>query len=140
MKHLLLLALIGCGPGLGSDKDGDGLTYQEELDLGTDPNVADSDADGLDDGTEVDCVSDPLDVNEQCYTCGWTHTSPEGLDNIGRRRRRRRDRGAVRLGFGTSSATCAHGGGESLRGRGRGCSGTRLRCLKAVLSVLLQGS
>ena len=83
MKHLVLLSLIGCGPDLTSDDDGDGLTYEEEIDLGTDPDVADSDADGMDDGTEVDCVSDPLDVNEQCYTCGWTHTSPDNLDNIG---------------------------------------------------------
>lgn len=83
MRHLFLLALIGCGPDLASDDDGDGLTYQEELDLGTDPDIADTDADGMDDGTEVDCVSDPLNADELCYTCGWTHTSPDELDNIG---------------------------------------------------------
>ncbi len=35
------------------DPDNDGLTNQEEVDLGTDPDDADSDDDGLDDGLEV---------------------------------------------------------------------------------------
>ncbi len=63
---LLLAAgvLSGCfGPkedtGL-SDVDGDGLTYEEELELGTDPTMADSDEDGLDDGEEGDYGTDPL--------------------------------------------------------------------------------
>jgi len=43
------------------DSDGDGLTDDEEEDLGTDPNDSDSDDDGLDDGTEVnDTDTDPL--------------------------------------------------------------------------------
>ncbi|MGB5894207.1 MAG: OmpA family protein [Ignavibacteriaceae bacterium] len=36
-----------------SDKDGDGLTKREELEIGTDPNNPDSDGDGLQDGEEV---------------------------------------------------------------------------------------
>jgi hypothetical protein len=36
------------------DGDSDGLTFFEETDLGTDPNLADTDADGLADGVEVD--------------------------------------------------------------------------------------
>lgn len=43
-----------------SDLDGDGLTYDEETQLGTDPDDADSDGDGLDDGAEVDGGTDPL--------------------------------------------------------------------------------
>lgn len=83
MKHLLLIALIGCGPDPLSDDDGDGLTFEEEIELGTDPDVADTDGDGTDDGTEVDCVSDPLDGTQVCYTCGWTHTDPGTLTSTG---------------------------------------------------------
>lgn len=36
-----------------SDMDKDGLTYDQELTLGTDPNNADTDGDGLTDGEEV---------------------------------------------------------------------------------------
>jgi outer membrane protein OmpA-like peptidoglycan-associated protein len=38
---------------LSSDKDKDGLTKGEELELGTDPNNPDTDGDGLNDGIEV---------------------------------------------------------------------------------------
>jgi outer membrane protein OmpA-like peptidoglycan-associated protein len=41
------------GESMNSDKDGDGLTKKEELELGTDPNNPDSDGDGLNDGAEV---------------------------------------------------------------------------------------
>ena len=41
------------GESMSSDKDGDGLTKGEELELGTDPNNADTDGDGLNDGAEV---------------------------------------------------------------------------------------
>ncbi len=44
-----------------SDCDLDGLTTQEENDLGTDPNDPDTDGDGIDDGQEVTDGSDPLD-------------------------------------------------------------------------------
>jgi len=43
------------------DTDGDGLTDQEELDLGTNPSLADTDGDGLSDGTEHNTVkTNPL--------------------------------------------------------------------------------
>lgn len=42
------------------DVDADGLTNDEEADLGTDPEDADSDNDGLSDGDEVDLGTDPL--------------------------------------------------------------------------------
>jgi len=42
------------------DSDADGLTDDEEIDLGTDPTVADSDGDGLIDGDEVALGSNPF--------------------------------------------------------------------------------
>ena len=41
------------------DSDEDGLTDEEEAELGTDPNDADSDDDGLADGNEVTLGTDP---------------------------------------------------------------------------------
>ena len=44
-----------------SDKDGDGLTRAQELELGTDPNNPDTDGDGISDGDELNKYnSDPL--------------------------------------------------------------------------------
>lgn len=51
---------IGGTPLPDSDCDSDGLTNNEENDLGTDPNNADTDGDGLTDGEEVLVVDDPL--------------------------------------------------------------------------------
>ncbi|HUF61167.1 MAG TPA: thrombospondin type 3 repeat-containing protein [Verrucomicrobiales bacterium] len=49
-------------PGGGDeDRDGDGLTDSEELELGTDPDNSDTDGDGISDGVEVAAGSDPLD-------------------------------------------------------------------------------
>jgi hypothetical protein len=42
------------GADAASDADGDGLTALQEYELGTDPQVADTDGDGLSDGDEVD--------------------------------------------------------------------------------------
>ncbi len=47
------LGLTYSGESMNSDKDMDGLTKREELELGTDPNNPDSDGDGLKDGDEV---------------------------------------------------------------------------------------
>lgn len=44
----------------GDDSDGDGLTDEEELALGTSPNKADHDEDGLLDGRERDLGRNPL--------------------------------------------------------------------------------
>ena len=77
MKRLLitlLIALAGCGavpadlgqPGEDAgaavpvDSDGDGLSDEEELGRGTDPNRSDTDQDGLSDGEEVTMGFDPL--------------------------------------------------------------------------------
>ena len=46
----------------GIDSDGDGLSDQQEYELGTDPQSADSDGDGYSDGEEVAAGSDPKDT------------------------------------------------------------------------------
>ena len=48
----------------GADDDDDGLTNEEEAELGTDPNDSDSDNDGISDGDEVDDGTDPLDADD----------------------------------------------------------------------------
>ncbi len=72
-----LIALAGCfelkpGPSTqddtagmtGSlDSDGDGLTDDEEAELGLDPDKADSDDDGLSDPEELDAGTDPLNAD-----------------------------------------------------------------------------
>ena len=50
----------GNEPDPNSDNDGDGLTYSQEIDLGTDPDLFDTDGDGIPDGYEVNSGSDPL--------------------------------------------------------------------------------
>lgn len=47
------LGLTFTGESCSSDRDGDGLTRCEELELGTDPNKWDTDGDGINDGDEV---------------------------------------------------------------------------------------
>lgn len=49
-----------------ADSDEDGLSDDEEAELGTDPNNPDTDGDGVNDGDEVDCGTDPLDPNDYC--------------------------------------------------------------------------
>lgn len=67
------------GPDPSANPDGDCLTNQEEATLGTDPEAADTDGDGYDDCAERDCVSNPKDAFERCYTCGWKHADPGTL-------------------------------------------------------------
>ncbi len=94
MTSLLLLLAIGCDatstvaddPACDplADADSDGLDDCTELEqLGTDPNLADTDGDGHTDSAELDCVSDPLDGEQICYACGWEHSDPGDLDNVG---------------------------------------------------------
>lgn len=47
------LGLTFTGESCSSDRDGDGLTRCEELELGTDPRNPDTDGDGINDGDEV---------------------------------------------------------------------------------------
>jgi hypothetical protein len=58
------------------DTDQDGLTDDQEADLGTDPGVYDSDADGVSDGGEVNAGTDPLNPD----TDGDGYTDKEELD------------------------------------------------------------
>ena len=51
------------------DADGDGLTDEEESDLGTDPNNPDTDHDGVNDGQETTDGTDPLNP---CDSIGGT--------------------------------------------------------------------
>jgi hypothetical protein len=63
------------------DADGDGLSDEEEADLGTDPADADRDGDGVSDGAEVDAGTDPLDPND-APGAGGTGGTPS-LPNTG---------------------------------------------------------
>ena len=68
------LALVGCGTAtvdMPLDVDGDGLLSNEEVELGTDPDVADSDGDGVSDGDEVASGINPLDPTDGPYPRGW---------------------------------------------------------------------
>jgi outer membrane protein OmpA-like peptidoglycan-associated protein len=66
---MLLLAGISLSIGVGSheaakiDSDGDGLSDELELELGTDPHRADTDRDGIPDGVEVKTGTNPLDAD-----------------------------------------------------------------------------
>lgn len=76
----------------GADNDGDGLSNQRELEIGTDPNVADTDKDGLTDGEEVnqygtiplkqDSDNDILIDWEEVNVYGTSPTNPD-TDNDG---------------------------------------------------------
>jgi hypothetical protein len=77
------------------DTDGDGLTDLAEGQLGTDPNLADTDSDGIDDGEEVnvygsdptlvDSDADGLDDGDEVNTHGTdparADTDHDGLDD-----------------------------------------------------------
>jgi len=77
VSALGLLAACAGGPGPSpealdsSDADGDGLTAQEEAELGTDPDRADTDTDGYSDGDEVLAGTDPTDADDRIYQGGW---------------------------------------------------------------------
>lgn len=53
-----------------SDLDGDGLTYDEEIALGTDPNSGDTDRDAVTDGQEVTDGTNPSDKGSAVQTIG----------------------------------------------------------------------
>lgn len=65
------------------DADSDGIDDCTEQEYGTDATLADSDGDGWSDKEEIDCVSNPLDENEQCYACGWAHNDPGDIESTG---------------------------------------------------------
>ena len=57
---------------LNQDEDADGLSLAQELELGTEPTIADSDSDGLTDGIEVLQGLDPnyFDTDDDTYADG----------------------------------------------------------------------
>jgi len=57
-KGVLGLGTTGLTP-TEDDRDGDGLSNDEETELGTDPDNPDTDGDGLNDGAEVEIGTDP---------------------------------------------------------------------------------
>lgn len=64
-----------------SDCDGDGLTFDEETALGTDPNDSDTDGDGISDGQEVNVDgTDPLD---DCDSAGGNPLGSSDCDGDG---------------------------------------------------------
>ncbi len=74
----------GCIEACGDDNDGDGLTNEEEVRCGTDPDMPDTDGDGVvdsrddedndgaDNGDECDAGTDPLDDNSCDRGCSPT--------------------------------------------------------------------
>lgn len=55
------------------DSDQDGLTDEEEVELGTDPATADTDGDSYRDGDEVYEGTDPTDPDSRIYTGYWPY-------------------------------------------------------------------
>ena len=70
---LLLISLFGCAALVEVDVvvDGDGLLGAEEAEVGTDPELADSDGDGINDGEELGKNTDPTDNLSYPYLGGW---------------------------------------------------------------------
>ena len=67
------------------DTDGDGLTDEQEKELGTDPNKADTDGDGINDGDEVDGSKNPFDKDGNKVKPGekGAPTDPKKADTDG---------------------------------------------------------
>ena len=87
---MILLLVASCGTAAepeidpNQNTDGDCMTDLVEIELGTDPNVdGDADGDGISDCAELECVSDPMNGEEKCYTCGWKHNDPDRLESTG---------------------------------------------------------
>jgi hypothetical protein len=67
MKRLIILLLLVLFVTLAvaQDLDDDGLSDQQELELGTDLNDMDSDDDGFADGIEFEVGSNPMNAKDQ---------------------------------------------------------------------------
>ncbi|MEE2751527.1 MAG: hypothetical protein VX519_08845, partial [Myxococcota bacterium] len=63
---------FGTDPEL-ADTDGDGLDDYEESQLGTDGTLPDTDGDGYSDFDENQVGSDPTDEDDRIYTGGWPY-------------------------------------------------------------------
>lgn len=64
------------------DSDGDGLTDDEEREIGTDPFDPDTDGDGVPDGVEVWTGTDPLDASDPGHLPGAEVGSPYGPHSL----------------------------------------------------------
>jgi len=53
------------------DSDGDGISDEDEVAIGTDPESDDSDLDGWTDGEELERNTDPTDGSDKPYEGGW---------------------------------------------------------------------
>ena len=71
----------GVGDACDDDRDGDGLTNDEEADIGTDADDRDSDGDGVDDGTEVG-DDDPTNPLEADTDGDGLCDGPEDVDDV----------------------------------------------------------
>ncbi len=58
------LNVVGAQSESSTDSDGDGLTDEEEEEMGTDPYTSDTDGDGISDGDEVAMDTDPTDASD----------------------------------------------------------------------------
>ena len=67
-------AELGLDPA-NTDSDGDGLTDGEEIDLGIDPLLEDSDGDGYRDIDEITEGKDPADPDSVIYQGGWPYAA-----------------------------------------------------------------
>ncbi len=92
-----LISLTATTESGSADPDGDGLTNDQEKELGTDPHKADTDGDGISDGDEVNKYhTDPLkaDSDHDGLTDGDEilkyHTDPNNSRYRQRRLKRRR--------------------------------------------------
>ena len=81
LSLILATSLMSCGPAdldFGDegdqpfiDTDGDGLSDDEELELGTDPSKEDTDGDGYSDMVEDNSYTNPTDASDHPYAGGW---------------------------------------------------------------------
>jgi hypothetical protein len=80
-----VFALRVIGAGDNGDDDGDGLTYDEEKTLGTDPGKPDTDGDGLADGAEAGLGTDPrlADTNGNGVGDGYEFAGTVGQPTVG---------------------------------------------------------
>jgi hypothetical protein len=79
--ELLVPDILTNSCGVIDDTDSDGLTNDEEVAAGTDPQNPDSDGDGLSDGEEATAISDPLDPCDPDLTVGVCDQDSDGLTN-----------------------------------------------------------
>lgn len=94
---------------LENDIDGDGLTNEEEIEIGTDPHWPDTDNDRLPDGYEFRRGNDPLQVDEEAIDLFQQKVSKaQGHDDIGLACLQANPLSCTMVGFNatTCTATC----------------------------------